>query len=165
MQIKQKKNIRTIYIVIAAVVMLFVVGFGIYWFFMRGSDAPNPTNQTTNTSTTPSVKNDSNDTTQTIDKTTDEVPTNKTGLITITSFNQKNGTVSARATTTNFDTKECIYSFTTDGGKPVIKEQTGNCAAISLSQDLFDKIGTYTLTVTAYSNDEKITTTREVDIR
>lgn len=166
MQIKQKKasrkTILSTTIVIAAVLL---VSLGLYWVFVVGKTSPQ-TNTIDSGSDTPSVKNETPtpNTDTTIDKTTDEIPTDAKGSITINSFTQKNGVVTVRASTSDFAATKCVYSFTIDGGKPVVKEQKNACQTMSLSQELFDKIGTYKLTVTAYSANDKIAVSREVDI-
>lgn len=165
MQIKQKKDTRKITITVVVVIAIILLGLGVYWFLTRDSnDVIGQPDQTTNGSGTPSVKTDDTDTNQTVDKTTDEVPTDTKGSLTIDSFTQKNGLVSVKATTSNFDTTKCVYTFTSDGGKPVVREQSGDCRAMSVSQEAFDMIGKYKLTVTAYSSDDKITATKEVTV-
>lgn len=94
----------------------------------------------------------------------EDIPASPVGSITITQLDQVDGMVRATATVDDFKTQKCVYSFTIDGGKPVVREQTGDCAALTVAQDYFDKIGRYTLTVTAYSDNDKLTTSQEINV-
>lgn len=97
--------------------------------------------------------------------TSEEVPASVIGKIMISNLQQKNGFVNALATISDFDVKTCVYSFTSDGAKPVVKEQTNGCSGISIPQVEFEKIGLYTLTVTAYSPEQKISAIKEISIQ
>lgn len=98
-------------------------------------------------------------------KTNEDISSSQSGSITIQSFEQKDGSVNVRAETSNFNALKCVYSFTADGGKPVVKEQAGGCSALSIPQNEFDMIGKYTLTVTAYSANEKVTISKEIVVQ
>lgn len=98
-------------------------------------------------------------------KTSQEVPAATTGAIVITEVEQSNGYVNAKAATSNFSSSQCVYSFVAPDSRPVVKEQPGNCSGISVSQNEFDKIGTYTLTVTAYGESGKLEAKKEIYIR
>lgn len=94
-----------------------------------------------------------------------EVPASNSGSLSITNLNQQDGFVNALASVNNFTTNKCVYLFTSEGAKPVVREQSGVCSGVSIPQVEFDKIGGYTLTVTAYGNSSKLEATQEISIR
>lgn len=95
----------------------------------------------------------------------DEIPTSQAGSITITSLEQSGGYVHVRVDTMDFAVKQCVYSFKISDGKPVVREQSGGCEPVSIPEGEFDRIGVYTLTVTAYGSNQKISTSQNIDVR
>jgi hypothetical protein len=106
-----------------------------------------------------------NSSTNISDKTSNDFQVNTSGSISITTLDQTNGIVSAQATVSNFSPQQCVYTFTIQDGKPVIRETNNECTRVSIPQGEFDRIGLYKLTVTAYSGSEKLTTSKDIDIK
>lgn len=98
-------------------------------------------------------------------QTSDQVPSSAAGDISIDDLEQKNGFVNAKASTINFSVATCVYEFTSDGARPITRETSGSCSGISIPQAEFEKIGIYTLKVTAYSTDQKLSSTKTIDIK
>lgn len=113
----------------------------------------------------PNVKQGSKENPITLPETTENTPTSSNGTITIEDLNQRDGFVNVNVTTANYSTARCVYQFTSEGARPVIKEFQGSCQATSIPQVEFEKIGIYTFTATAYNATEKITVTRDIDVR
>lgn len=98
-------------------------------------------------------------------KTSEDIDTSTTGTIEIASFNQSDGYVTVEAKIKDFAAQQCVYTFSIEAGKPVVREQSGSCSKISIPEGEFDRIGVYTLTVTAYADSDKLTTSQEIDIQ
>lgn len=135
----------------------------------------NGNNNKTNTTNSSSDMN-SNDSTSktdakkdatntTLPATPEAVPPNTEAVINITSLTQESGQVLATASTSSFSVGKCVYMFTADGAKPVTRETTGSCDRVSIPEVEFEKIGQYLLTVTAYDNTSKISTTQTIDVK
>lgn len=172
MKIKTKNNSKKI-LVITLLGALLVVGLVAAFFFIKYADDQKATQNRLGDIASDSqgdVKNDEGKTSnpstnpQSNDTPSDKIPVNTSGSIDIAYLNQSDGAVHAKAVVTNFSTEKCVYSFTADGSKPVVREQTGDCKELSVAQDYFDKIGRYNLTVTAYSSNDKLLISREIDV-
>lgn len=100
-----------------------------------------------------------------LDTPNEEIPLSATGNVTITNLNQKNGYVNVLAEVSSFTPSQCVYTFTSDGSKPVIREQNGTCVGVSILEDEFDRIGTYRLTVSVYGDNQKLTTSKDIYIK
>ena len=159
-------------------IVILLIGSVIWYFFIRRTDptksyrpqypssVKTETKQSSNTNATAADDYKNSDTSSTPSlETSNQVPTAKTGTIDITNLNQKDGFVNALAVVSNFETSKCVYSFTTPDARPVVREVAGSCTGVSIPQVEFEMIGTYTLTATAYSGSEKITTTKGIDIK
>lgn len=99
------------------------------------------------------------------DKTSEDTPIVPSGSITIAELEQASGYVNARAAVSNFTTTQCVYSFVAENSRPVVREQQGGCSGVSISQNEFDKIGNYTLTVTAYNSAGKVEAKKDIYVR
>ena len=170
-----KKHHKTPYIILA-IVLLVITAFAVWWFMFREVDPtknykPKYDTPTTNQITQTDAKNaqdadDYKNSTETPStQTSDQVPVSQAGSIVITDLDQADGYVNALATVTNFTPTKCVYSFTSPDARPVVRELTGNCTGISIPQVEFEFIGTYTLTVTAYSGTDKVTATKDISIQ
>ena len=165
----QSKSTNTIWIVSISLIGLLAVGGALYYYLVY---LPNydPTSNyrpvyPVDKTETASKESSKSAATPESSRTSEEVPTTSVGSITINELYQKDGYVNVKAVVSNFSATSCVYSFVIDSGKPVVKEHNGTCAGLSISQDEFDKIGTYTITATAYSASEKLTATGTIDIR
>lgn len=157
-----KSTVRRKYFA-ALIVILLAAGAGIAYIYILGQD---PTKNYTPKYEVKSSKNSSSSTSESdaekegvnidsLPNTTDQVPASSEGTIDIVDLNQATGFVNAKASTANFVATKCVYQFTSDGAKPVVRESE-NCNAISVPQADFEKIGTYSLTVTAYNANMKL---------
>ena len=164
--------------VVLSIIAVIATALGIFLYFyypyltnpVKGYEPMYPVSTTTQTVVNPQ-KTQSTDTPTKADPnagsntTSQDVPVAASGSIQITELEQTNGYVNARAEVANFTTAKCVYQFIASDSRPVIKEQTGSCGGLSVSQNEFDKIGTYTLTVIAYSATDKIQTQKDIYIK
>lgn len=171
MMIKNKKTINKPLIIGVAIAVLIVAGLFIYFFFFASKDPTDnyrpeyPVTQNDSESNNPN----NTDTVKVLEaqpspQTSDSIPVSDSGLVSISSLNQRDGFVNALADVQNFSASKCVYMFESDGAKPVIREQSGSCSGISIPQVEFEKIGKYKLTVTVYDGDSKISTSGEINV-
>ena len=165
----KNQNKRKLYVLLAAgAIALIVVGASVY-YFVFAKVKPVPEQSQYPLSTSPDTSNtDTNDKqpSKATDTTPNEdIPVSSAGSVTITNLNQQNGYVNALAEVAAFTPTQCVYTFSSEGSKPVTREQQGNCSGVSIFKDEFDKVGTYTLTVSVYGNNQKLTTSKDIDIR
>lgn len=99
------------------------------------------------------------------DQTTDNIESSASGRILIETLNQTHGYVNVKATVEQFKVNKCVYEFTSDGARPVIRETPDDCQGISINQMEFEKIGPYLLTVTAYGETGKLTDSQTINIK
>lgn len=168
-----KKRLILIGIIVA--IMLSIAGVGVYLYISQnstdtGKDKSGRADEIKkNTPEKSSGKNNStsssnglpNDSTE---KTTDQVPTDSSLSVTITSTSQSNGQVKASAQTSADGT--CVFQYTTDGDKPVVSqvEASNSSCSTSIPEVQFAKLGAWQLKVTLYSNSKKAETTTNVTI-
>lgn len=98
-------------------------------------------------------------------QTDQQVPTALEGSINVTELSQANGYINAKATIVNFTANKCVYSFVNQDARPVVRETSSGCDGISIPEVEFELIGTYNLTVTAYSETDKISTSKSIEIK
>lgn len=169
-QRKPRKKSKKLFLIILILIAISIAGVMTYFWLFRQS----PQNTTINPldalvsddrDGANNIKdNPSPPTEATGNMPAEDIPLNATGSIVINQLDQKNGMVRANASVSNFNTERCVYSFTAEDSKPVVREQAGNCSELTVPQDYFDKIGRYTLTVTAYSSNDKLTISQEIDV-
>lgn len=94
----------------------------------------------------------------------ESIPSNNTASISIDELSQSNGQITAKASTVDITVSNCVYNFTSEGARPVVRETKGGCNTISIPSVEFEKIGTYTLTVTAYDEATRISTTKKINV-
>jgi hypothetical protein len=99
------------------------------------------------------------------DLTSEDVPISSQGVVSITDLSQSEGYVNIATTVENFTVVSCVYQFTAEGARPIVKETDGVCKNASILENEFEKIGQYTFTVIVYGTDDKLTATRTIDIR
>lgn len=150
-------------------VVLFVAAASLYYYktIQKPTDTYDPQFPVSGSTKQPqsTVKQDTKENPTALPEVTENTPTSSNGTITIQDLNQRDGFVNVNVNTASFSTARCVYQFTSEGARPIIKEFQGNCQATSIPQVEFEKIGTYTFTATAYNATEKITVTRDIDIR
>lgn len=168
---KQTRLKKTLLAGLIAIALL-VLGFVIYYFFFAPKDpttsyAPQYPDST-------SAKN--SETRETAPETTktpesqagqiaENIPVASSGSIEIVDLNQRDGFVNALAQVSGFTSTKCVYLFESEGARPIVREIVGACSGVSIPQVEFEKIGTYTLTVTAYNDSQKVTTSKELSVR
>lgn len=169
----QKQNrLKKPLVISVVMIMLLVLGFIIYNLLFIPKD---PTSSyspqypdSTSIENTPSGNN-THDTTKVAnpqgEQIAEDVPVASGGSVNILDFNQQNGFVNALAKVNAFTPIKCVYLFESEGTRPVVRELSGDCTGISIPQVEFEKIGKYVLTVTAYSDSEKLSTSKELSIR
>ena len=168
---KDKKNKRRLFFIVILAIVLIGAGVAAYFIFTNSNDptksykpeydiSKNNDDPQSEEGKKESVKDTPQD-----DRTNEEIPVAPQGTVSITDLNQRDGYVNVAATTANFETQKCVYSFISEGARPVTREQSGNCQATSIPQAEFDKIGSYTLHVTAYDTTSKITASQTINIQ
>lgn len=169
---KQYPHKKALFIALASLLLL-IAGSVIYFVFFTdrnptanyfpqypqsiSSDSDNSADNSDSSIKNPAVSQ--------TDQTSEDIPISLSGTVEIINLNQKNGYVNVLATIANFSATKCVYIFEGDGARPIAREQTGGCSGISIPEVEFEKIGTYTLNVTVYSDTDKITASKDVDIR
>lgn len=164
--------------IVLVFLMVLLLGVAVWWFIFRNTDpaksyqpqypesVKTELKQGDNKSATAADDYKNSDNTSTpSSETSNQVPLAKTGNIEIKNLNQKDGFVNVLATVSNFETNKCVYIFNATDSRPVVREISGNCSGVSIPQVEFEMIGTYTLTATAYSGSEKITATKDIDVK
>ena len=167
--IVKNNNKRTI-IVLTLLALLIVAGVAAYYFVKNQDPTKNykPMYDTSTSKDSTQTDNDSvkdNPSQSNLPTTSEEVPSATEGSIKIVQLNQADGYINAKAETANFSTQTCVYQFSSEGARPITRELEGNCAGISIPQAEFEKIGTYTLVVTAYGSDKKISSTQTLNVQ
>ena len=168
MKLKNQKN-QKIYLAIgvATLALLIIAACMYYFIFSKPKPAPQQSQY-------PVSSSDEGSDTDTTDKapsnTTDiipseDIPVSTAGSVAITNLNQRNGYVNALAEVSSFTPSQCVYTFTSEGSKPVTREQKGGCSGVSILEDEFDKVGTYTLTVSVYGNNQKLTASKDIYVQ
>lgn len=168
MKLKNQKN-QKLYLAIgiAVLILLIVAAFVYYFIFSKPKPAPQQSQY-------PVLSSDESSSSESSDKapssTTDatpseDIPVSTAGSVAITNLNQRNGYVNALAEVSSFTPSQCVYTFTSDGSKPVTREQKGGCSGVSILEDEFDKVGTYTLTVSVYGNNQKLTASKDIYVQ
>lgn len=158
------------YIIIIPIVLI-IAAIAIYVIFASNKTRNNSTttdntssssSNDTNKSATPTTEGLPSDSTTT---TSDQIPTSDTLTISIDSFTQSGGLVTATASSNNSGT--CVFAYKpADGGKPVTKQEvvTNNKCITSISEGEFTYIGDWILTVTYYNNSQKAEAQKNVTI-
>jgi len=165
----KKKNpyLKTVLIIVAVVL---VAAAGVAFAVMKNQETT--TQNTTDTSSDESINNGKDADTPTeglptdsLDTTSEQVPTSDSLTVAISSFSQTNGVVESTAETNNSGT--CVFSYVpADGGKPVTKQVTvtDEVCKTSISENEFPYLGNWVLTVTFYNNAEKVEAQKNVSI-
>lgn len=111
----------------------------------------------------PTVTENSN-TSQQQGLTSEQIPVSTAATVTIASFSQEDGVVRASAQVSGEGT--CVFQYTTDGDKPVVQEAAVSAKSCSSERPEveFSKIGTWSLKVTYYVNNERAEAVRDVTI-
>ena len=150
------------------ITVLLIIGAVLAYYFYKNQDPTKDYKPMYDTSTNAEPQQSSGDsvkdnTSQSdLPTTSEDVAEATSGSITIVNLNQADGFVNAKAEVNNFTTSTCVYQFSSEGARPVTREIQGQCDGISIPQAEFEKIGNYTLLVTAYSNDQKLSSTPQI---
>lgn len=167
-RVNQRAKSKVVIWASCIVAALLLVG-GVYYYFIRKTlptDTYSPRYPiSSQTPTTNQEQKGDTAAEQPSSTTTEQVPAATTGSIRITDLVQEKGFVNIGIEVSNFTVSKCVLSFTSDGAKPIVREQSGGCHNTSIPQVEFEKIGDYTLTVTAYSASDKIQATQEINVQ
>lgn len=162
-------------LLLAGTVLVIFLAVGGYLVYKRSQhpeadkNAVDPTN-TSAKATAPELSGTQNDDGTPLDATSDQIPANPDLSLQITELNQQNNTVTARAVITSSGSGNCVFSFATPEGRPVVKQvasQTANGSqgcSVSIPEVEFDKLGEWELTVSFYYNNAKAEASRKVMI-
>ena len=170
MNFKNQKNRKLYFVIGTSAFILLIVAICIYYFLVskpkstipQQSQYPVSSSSSGDSSSNTTVKEPSNTANTTP---SEDIPQSPAGSVAITNLNQQNGYVNALAEVSAFTPSQCVYTFTSEGSKPVTREQKGGCSGVSILEDEFDKVGTYTLTVSVYGNNQKLTTSKDIYIK
>ncbi len=174
--LSSKKKIQKPFYIIGVIFLLICVGIGVFYLYnqQKNSDkemANERLSTEENIAESKKKKNQQKNSagvglpnnSETI--TSDQIPQSSTLSISILSTSQENGKVTAAAQTNGEGT--CVFSYTTDGDKPVINQvavQVNICQS-SISEVQFAKLGVWSLKVTYYNNEQKAEAQANVTIR
>lgn len=162
---KAKNKRATILIAsLAVLALIFGVIFYLQWKNMPTTSNSSDSNQADKNNQQTSKLKDSSLAPSSIPDEAESVPQNTAATVTITQLSQLDGEVTASATVANMDVIQCVYSFTSEGARPVVRETRDSCQPISIPAIEFEKIGTYKLTVTVYDSSSKISSSQDINI-
>lgn len=173
MQRKLKKKT----LVIVAIIGIALIIAAVIWVFVASREPVKQASPKYSTSSSSTQKNNGGSTSQTEQNskgsdntattvTSQQVPVAPKGSVSIVDLEQAKGYINAKAVVSNFTTTQCVYSFTAQDARPVIRQIDGDCEGISIPQGEFELIGTYTLTVTAYNGTtEKISGSKDIAVQ
>lgn len=171
MRISRRANKhRKVIIFVIAAILLAVSLVVVYKIFFKNEDPTTsfrpeyPQSLQEQKDDLPTDSNKTPSQSSTLPQTTEEIPIAQAGQVTISNLNQKDGFINALAVVDNFSATSCVYFFSSEGARPIVREQSGSCAGVSIPQVEFDKIGDYTLTVTVYDGSQRITTTKMIKV-
>ncbi|MEK7620907.1 MAG: hypothetical protein AAB395_00965 [Patescibacteria group bacterium] len=173
---RKKSSKRRKIIIFVVILALIGVGAGGYYYKsydnQDAKDELSIENDQQFTETDNSIKNDDDSEKPTeglpdnsSSVTSDQVETNPSLSVSITSTSQSDGMVRALAKTSGTGT--CVFLYRPDdGGKPVSKSVAinGNQCSFSASQNDFTFIGPWNLTVTYYDGGKKVEAVKNVTI-
>lgn len=167
-----KRSSKKVFLIGACTVALLFVGVLAYWWYISQQSptasysAKYPVQDvSTDEEDSEGDVNDKASQSTSSNQTSEDVSLSSQGSIAIVDLAQESGFVNALATVSGFSVLKCVYQFESSNARPIVRETAETCSGVSIPQVEFEKIGTYTLTVTAYSESEKITTSREIEIR
>lgn len=125
----------------------------------NNSDSQNPQ---TKDSVAVSSKSDNVDT----QKTTDEIPVAQNLSVSIDSLKQTDSSVDYKATASQSVKGTCSATFTSDIGKPVVKNSETNDGVCSGSVPIleFDALGTWKLTLRFYTDNTQAIATKDITV-
>ena len=152
-----------------AALIVVLAGFAL-WFFVLRDRTPvyTPKYEPASSKSTPNedkATSEGKTSSPSSDLTSDEVPLSSQGKVTIQDLSQTEGYVNIATLVENFTVVNCVYQFTSDGARPIVKETKGECKDTSILENEFEKIGQYTFTVIVYGDNDKLTATKTIDIR
>lgn len=118
----------------------------------------------------PTTKNKGNNTSvEGVDtnKTTNEVPESKSIAISIKSINQSSGSVTAKISINSPQKGVCSFTFSKDRARPVVRsiETSTDSCEVSIPEQEFEMIGTWSLSAHFFSNDTQASATGSVSIQ
>ena len=164
----QTPLISTKKIIIGAVIALLVlvVVLGYVWYRTL---TPQPNSATTPPSITDTTPKQSSSLTPTTEKTTNQIPPSTVMTMTIDTLEEKNGTVTYSGTVTNpVPNGACSAVFSSKINRPVTSTpiySNGTCGPASIPAADFTSIGTWTLTLSYFTNDSQVSASKDINIQ
>lgn len=172
MKIKNQKKSKKALFISLAVLIIILAGIATYVLLTKKNpQTETSTNNVVNTAqdsnNTDSSSDSYKETPTTDDSTTtsDNIPASTAGSLKITKLVQEGDYISALAVATDFQSTQCVYTFTSENSKPVVRQTTGSCTEVTIPAGEFDKIGTYTLTVVVYDGTNKLTESKDIYVQ
>jgi hypothetical protein len=155
--------------ILIAILVLALAVFALWFFIFRDKTPVYTPKYEPSTSKSPTSQNEKT-TEEKISSpasslTGDQIPVATQGKVTILDLNQSNGYVNVATSVENFTVVSCVYQFTSEGARPIVKEFKDECKNTSILENEFEKIGQYTFTVIVYGASDKLTATKAIDIR
>ena len=100
-------------------------------------------------------------------KTTNEVPESKNLAISVKSISQSSGSVTAKISINSSQKGVCSFTFSKDGARPVVRsiETSTDSCEVSIPEQEFEMIGTWSLSAHFFSNDTQASATGSVSIQ
>lgn len=171
---RSRSRRRVILLIVSIVLLLLAVGLLLVFYNPKNdpvdssAEDPTITSAKDTPSTTGSAKTNSGQGGVT---TSDQVPENSQISVGELTFQQNNGIVSASSVVNSSSTGDCVFSFTTTDGRPVVKQTVSTATAdyqscnITIPEVEFDKIGVWEMNVTFYMDGSKSSAVKNVEIR
>lgn len=160
-----------LFLFLAVIIAGYVVAAKYYGFFpFERADDKNTTSNAIKQDKAKKISDDKNTqsdqpSSQTTAQTSDQVPVGTTLNVEITAWQQTNRQVDAVAKTSGPGV--CVFQYTTEGDKPVIRETqaSGNECRTSIPELYFSKLGTWQLKVVYYNDGQKAEVLKDVSIQ
>lgn len=170
---RKTSNKRKMTMIIIATLILLVGSAITYFILQQRAQDELKIAQPSNSAKNDIINSDKNNTStpseglpeDSIDSTSDEVPTSSELSVSFSSTSQTNGLVQASVSTNGGGT--CVFLYQpADGGKPVTRQVgvENNGCSVSISQNEFAYLGEWKLTATYYKDGNKAEVTQSVTI-
>lgn len=158
-------------VIVSIVVLTLIIGFASYWALRSRNPTKDyqPRYSTTSEkeSTERKSKKEKNVASSSpLPPKAQDVPLANAGTVSIVELDQSAGFINAKAFVEGFAPQICVYTFLSEGARPITREVQGDCIGISIPQAEFEKIGTYTLTVSVYDAAKKLDSSpKEINVK
>lgn len=166
-------------IILPAVLAVVIIGAGGFWYFTNKSgDVANTRDDAQITSSKDKINNSSSGESHATEsnpekapedvsnKTTDQIPTDESISVTLLSQTQANGLIKVSARITGSNEGKCVFTFTTEGDRPVVRESKPNNSTCSaeIPEVEFTKLGSLNLNISFFSKNTRAEVNQSVTI-